>query len=440
MSQQNRSLNRRQVLKATGAAVAVGSVGYWSSLAAAQSKSPNSKLNIACIGTANQATFSITNCEHENIAVLCDIDKNYLTTASKKYPDARLYRDYREMIEKEGDKIDAVVVAVADHHHAPATVRALKAGKHVYCEKPLTHTVGEARLVAKLAKEKGVATQMGTQIHAGENYRRVVEIIQSGAIGDVTEVHVWVGKHWGGGELPTAEEISAPPEHLDWNLWLGPAAERPYALGRYHPANWRKWWQFGSGTLGDMGCHYMDLPFWALELTHPTTIEAEGPPVHAETGPEGLIARYQFPARGNKPAVKMTWYDGNLIPKTLHDQRVPASGVFFVGTNGQMFADYDKYRLYPSDKYADFKEPPKTIPRSIGHHKEWLKACRDGSPTTCNFQYSGGLTETVLLGTVAYRVSKKLEWDAVNLKSTNSPEANALIHKKYRAGWEVEGA
>ena len=435
MSQQFRAPNRRQVLKAAGAAVAASSVGYWSGLAAAQSKSPNEKLNIACIGTANQADFSIQNCKHENIAVLCDVDSNYLNKAKEQFKDARLYRDYREMIEKEGDKIDAVVVAIADHHHAPATVRALRAGKHVYCEKPLTHTVGEARLVAKLAKEKGLATQMGTQIHAGENYRKVVEIIQSGAIGDVTEVHVWVGKAWGGGELPT--ETDKAPENLDWNLWLGPAAERPFAKGRYHPAQWRRWWQFGSGTLGDMGCHFMDLPFWALELTHPTIIEAEGPPVHAETGPEGLIARYEFPARGNKPAVKMTWYDGDLIPKTLHGQRMLASGVFFVGSTGMMFADYDKYRLFPSDKFEGFKEPPKTIARSIGHHKEWLKACRDGSPTTCNFQYSGGLTESVLLGTVAYRVGKKLEWDAVNLKSTNSPEANALINKKYRAGWEV---
>ncbi len=191
MSQQFRNPNRRQVIKAAGAAVAASSVGYWSSLAAAQSKSPNEKLNIACIGTANQATFSIDNVKHENIAVLCDVDSNYLNKAAEQFKSARLYRDYREMIDKEADKIDAVVVAIADHHHAPATVRALKAGKHVYCEKPLTHTVGEARLVAKLAKEKGVATQMGTQIHAGENYRKVVEIIQSGAIGDVNEVHVW---------------------------------------------------------------------------------------------------------------------------------------------------------------------------------------------------------------------------------------------------------
>ncbi|MCC6511443.1 MAG: Gfo/Idh/MocA family oxidoreductase [Pirellulaceae bacterium] len=435
MSHQFKAPNRRQVIKAAGAAVAVSSVGYWSGLAAAQSKSPNEKLNLACIGTANRALDNIKEVLHENIVALCDVDKNYLDQRLGQFKEARPYRDYRELIDKEGDKIDAVVVAVADHHHAPATVRASKAGKHVYCEKPLSHTVGEARLVAKLAKEKGLATQMGTQIHAGENYRRVVEMIQSGAIGDVHEVHVWIGKAWGGGDLPT--ETEKAPEYLDWNLWLGPAAERPFAKGRYHPAQWRRWWAFGSGTLGDMGCHYMDLPFWALELTHPTTIESEGPPVHAETAPEGMVARYEFPARGNKPPVKLTWYDGNMIPKTLYEQKMPGAGVLFVGSTGMMFADYDKYRFFPTEKFSGYKPPAPTIPRSIGHHKEWLKACRDGSPTTCNFQYSGGLSESVLLGTVAYRVGKKLQWDAEQLKATNAPEADKMINKSYRAGWEV---
>lgn len=427
--------NRRQVLQAAGAAVAVGSVGYWTSSARAQSKSPNEKLNLACIGTANRARDNIREVQHENIVALCDVDKNYLDERLAEFKSARPYRDYRELLDQEGDKIDAVVVATSDHHHAPATIRALRAGKHVYCEKPLTHTVGEARLIAKVAKEKGLATQLGTQIHAGENYRRVVEMIQAGIIGDVDEVHVWVGKGWGGGDLPT--ETEAPPEYLDWNLWLGPAAERPYAQGRYHPAQWRRWWAFGSGTLGDMGCHFMDLPFWALGLTHPTTIEAEGPEVHPETAPEGLIVRYQFPESSNRPPVKMTWYDGNLTPKSVLKQRVPNSGVMFVGSKGMMFADYSSYRLFPADQFKDAKPPEPTIPRSIGHHKEWLKACRDGSPTTCNFQYSGGLTETVLLGTVAYRLGKKLEWDAVNLKATNAPEADQLIHKEYRKGWEV---
>jgi predicted dehydrogenase len=427
--------NRRQVLQAAGAAVAVGSVGYWTSSAVAQSKSPNEKLNLACIGTANRALDDIKEVRHENIVALCDVDKNYLDQRLSEFKSARPYRDYRELIDKEGDKIDAVVVATADHHHAPATVRALRAGKHTYCEKPLTHTVAEARLVAKLAKEKGLATQMGTQIHASDNYRRVVEIIQAGLIGDVEDVHVWVGKGWGGGDLPT--ETEKAPEYLDWDLWLGPAPVRPFAKGRYHPAQWRRWWAFGSGTLGDMGCHYMDLAFWALGLTHPKTIEAEGPPVHPETAPEGLIVRYEFPERDGKPATKLTWYDGNMIPKSLFNQKVPGAGLMFVGNKGMLFADYNAYRFFPTDKFKDVVLPEKSIPKSIGHHNEWLKACRDGSPTTCNFQYSGGLTETVLLGTVAYRVGKKLQWDAVNLKATNAPEADKLISKDYRSGWEV---
>ncbi len=436
MSRPLNKLNRRQILKAASAGAAVGSVGYWSSTAVAQSKSPNEKLNLACIGTENRALDDIKEVKHEEIVAFCDVDKVNLNRRLAEFKEARGYADYRELIDKEGDKIDAVVVATTDHHHAPATVRALRAGKHTYCEKPLTHTVGEARLVAKLAKEKGLATQMGTQIHASENYRRVVEMIQAGVIGDVTEVYAWIGsKHWGGGDLPT--ETEEPPDTLNWDLWLGPAQKRPFAPGRYHPAQWRRWWAFGSGTLGDMGCHYMDLPFWALGLTHPKTIEAEGPEVNVETAPIGLKVTYEFPERNNMPACKMTWYDGNMVPPTIMEQKVPRAGVMFGGSKGQLFADYTSFRLFPADKFADAKLPEKSIPKSIGHHREWLQACRDGSMTTCNFQYSGGLTETVLLGTVAYRLGKKLEWDAVNLKATNAPEADKLIHKEYRKGWEV---
>ncbi|MCA9064374.1 MAG: Gfo/Idh/MocA family oxidoreductase, partial [Planctomycetaceae bacterium] len=315
------------------------------------------------------------------------------------------------------------------------SIRAIRAGKHVYCEKPLTHTVEEARIISEEAKQRGLATQLGTQIHAGDNYRRVVEIIQSGAIGDVTEAHVWVGKAWGGGSRP--DKADMPPATLNWDLWLGPAPERPFAEGVYHPANWRRWWDFGQGTLGDMACHYMDLPFWALSLRHPVSIEAEGPPVHPETTPEGLIVRYQFPAVGGKPPIKLTWYDGNLIPKEIHGEKVPANGVMFVGTEGQMFADYSRYRLFPSSKFSGFKPPARTIADSIGHHAEWIKACKDGSPTTCNFDYSGALTETVLLGNVAYRSGQAIEWDAASLKVTNSEEAQKFVSKVYRSGWEV---
>ena len=427
--------NRRDFLKLTGAGAAALTCGVWSELSAAESTSPNEKLNVGCVGTANRAAADVKGVEGENIVALCDVDKNYLDRAAAQFPNARTYVDYREMIDKEAENLDAVVVGTADHNHAPATIRAIRAGLHAYCEKPLTHTVEEASVVAEAAKKHGVATQMGIQIHAVENYRRVVEIIQSGAIGDVTEVHVWVGKAWGGGDRP--EEGQEPPETLNWDLWLGPAPWRPYVPGRYHPAQWRKWWDFGQGTLGDMACHYMDLPFWALKLRYPSTCEAEGPEVHPETCPLGLIVRYEFPERDGLPAVRLTWYDGNLIPKEVAGERVPGSGVMFIGSEGNMFANYSSYRLFPAEKFAGFEPPEPTIPRSIGHHAEWIKACKEGTPTTCNFDYSGALTEAVLLGNVAYRVGEKLQWDAAGLRATNCPAADKYLRKEYRPGWEV---
>ncbi len=429
------NLNRRRFLQSTAAGAAAISGGVWSESARAEAKAANEKLSIACIGTANRARADIDGVKGEDIVAFCDIDSNYLDRMKKDFPAGRAYADYRELIDKEGDKIDAVVVAVADHNHAPASIRAIRAGKHVYCEKPMTHTVEESRIVAEAAKKHGVATQLGTQIHAGENYRRVVEMIQSKAIGDVNEVHVWVGKGWGGGDRP--EKGQEPPANLSWDLWIGPAPERPFAAGRYHPAQWRRWWDFGSGTLGDMACHYMDLPFWALKLRHPTHCEAEGPDVNPETCPLGLIVRYQYPERDGLPPVKLTWYDGNKIPKTVAGERVPGSGVMFIGSEGKMFADYGSYRLFPQDKFQGYQLPEKTIPRSIGHHAEWIKACKEGTPTTCNFDYSGALTEAVLLGNVAYRTGEKLEWDAKSLKATNCAAADKYIRKEYRKGWEV---
>ncbi len=422
---------RRDFLKISGIGVAALSSGVWTATAAATSQ----KLNIACIGTANRAAADIAGVRGEHIVALCDIDKNYLDRAANDFPNARTYDDYREMIDVEADKIDAVVVGTPDHHHAPASIRAIRAGKHVYCEKPLTHTVAESRIIAEATAKHGVATQLGTQIHAQENYRQVVEMIQSGAIGDVYEAHVWVGKEWGGGERP--ERGQQPPANLNWDLWLGPAPVRPFAAGRYHPAQWRRWWDFGQGTLGDMACHYMDLPFWALDLRHPTRCEAEGPDVHPETCPLGLVVRYEFPERNGLPPVKFTWYDGNKIPKKVAGHSVPSSGVMFIGTEGEMFANYSAKKLFPVDKFAGYQPPAPTIPRSIGHHAEWIKACKDGSPTTCNFDYSGALTEAVLLGNVAYRTGETLQWDAKNLKAVNCPAADQYIQKEYREGWEV---
>ena len=434
--------NRRVFLQQSAATAAVASGLYASGAAAQDSRNPLEKLNIACIGTANRAAADVEGVMTDNIVALCDVDARYLDRSRKMLTEKnglepRTYADYREMIDVEGDKFDAVTVATTDHHHAPATIRAINAGKHVYCEKPLTHTVQEARFIAEAAAKKGVATQLGTQIHAGDNYRRVVEVIQSGAIGDVTDVHVWVGKGWGITPL-TGEEADAP-DFLNWDLWIGPAPVRPYVAGRYHPAQWRRFWDFGQGTLGDMACHYMDLPFWALKLRHPTHCEAEGATVHEQMAPTGLVVRYKYPARDDMVACNLTWYDGDMIPKEVAGERVPANGVMFVGTEGKMFANYGSYRLFPSDKFKSFEPPAQSIPKSIGHHQEWIKACKDGSPTTCNFDYSGALTESVLLGNVSYRVGQALDWDAKNLVATNCSEADSFITKEYRSGWEVAG-
>ncbi|WP_168564234.1 Gfo/Idh/MocA family protein [Crateriforma spongiae] len=427
------TIDRRDMLSAMAGGIIAG--GVWGQVAAEESNSAGQRLRLLCVGTANRAAANIREVRNQEIVGLCDVDQNYLDKAHADFPNAATFRDYREMIDAMADQADAIVIGASDHHHAPAAIRAIESGLHCYCEKPLTHTVAEARKITNAARRKGVATQMGTQIHAGSNYRRVVEIIRSGAIGDVTQVHVWVNKAWGGGELPsTADPV---PPQLDWDLWIGPAAMRPYAKGQYHPAQWRRWWEFGQGTLGDMGCHYMDLPFWALGLKYPEHIQAEGEPPHPETCPLGLTVKYQFAASDQHGPLELIWYDGNHAPKEIDGHAVPGSGIMFVGTEGKMVATYGQYQLLPEDKFADFQPPEPSIPDSIGHHAEWIKACKDGTPTTCNFDYSGPLTETVLLGNVAYRTGGAIQWDADNLKVTNDSQANQYISKTYRPGWEV---
>ena len=430
----NRRWGRRAFLKSLG--IAAGSAPW---LAAAgpswgRSRSPNERLNIGIIGTAGRARSNIEGVESQNLVAFCDIDDRLLDAAQTRFPHAKTYNDFRKLLDRRD--LDAVVISTADHTHAPAAVNAMKLGLHVYVEKPLSHSVYEARVVAETAARAKVATQMGTQIHAGNNYRRVVEVIQSGAIGPVRECHVWVGKAWGGGTRPT--DTPPVPKYLHWDLWLGPAPERPYHP-TYQPANWRRWWDFGSGTLGDMACHYMDLPFWALKLRHPSTVEAEGPPVHPETTPEHLIVRYGFPARGEMPPVKLTWYDGGSHKR---DEEMIAinwrgDGVLFVGDKGKLLANYNRYVLLPTEEFEGFEPPEPTIPNSIGHYEEWIKACKTGSPTTCNFDYSGALTETVHLGNVAYRLGKKIAWIADSLKVEGGPEADRFIRREYRKGWTL---
>jgi predicted dehydrogenase len=427
-------ITRRDFLKRTG----LGSAGLAlvaPAVVAALGQSPNNKLNIGVIGTANRAGADLKALSRENIVALCDVDQSLLAVAKDKFPQAKTYTDFRKMLEQ--TDIDAVVVGTADHTHAVATSAALRLGKHVYCEKPLTHTVFEARTVAGLAAaNKKLATQMGTQIHAGDNYRRVVELVQSGAIGAVSECHVWCQKSLQGAGRPT--DMPPIPKNLEWDLWLGPAAARPYHR-EYIPKTWRRWWDFGEGILGDMACHYMDLPFWALNLRSPLTVEAEGPPVNPEIVPAWLIVRYEFPARGPLPPLRLTWYDGGKRPEHIAQEKATdwPNGVLFVGDKGMLIADYNERKLLPEARYADFQPPSPSIPKSIGHHEEWVQACKTGAPTSCNFAYGSALTETVLLGNVAYRTGLKLDWDAKRLKARNTTQAMNYLRTEYRKGWEV---
>ena len=443
----NERLDRREFLSRAATASAVMSGLYVNPAPAAessQSTSANEKLNLGIVGVANKGGHNVRQLEGQNFVALCDVDSRYLDKASQTFPKASRYRDYRKMLDAEQKNIDAVVVSTADHVHAPATSMALSLGKHVYCEKPLTHTVKEARVVAELAKKNKLATQMGIQIHANNNYRRVVEVVRSGAIGTIREVYTWCNKGWSDGRfLPGDHPV---PEYLDWNLWLGPAKERPYSP-KIHPANWRRFWEYGSGTFGDMACHIMDLPFWALDLQYPTAISAEGPEPHPDGCPKWVKAVYDFPANDKQPAVKYHWSDGgehfDLVQKTLDVHKRPLSrwglGVLFVGDKGMLAADYGRYHLFPLEKFKGFQPPEPSIPDSLGHWNEWVNACKTGSPTTCNFDYAGALTETVLLGIVAFRTGKSLKWDAQSLKATNCPAADRYITKEYRKGFEVVG-
>jgi len=396
--------------------------------------SANDKLDIGIIGVANRGAANFEGVASQNIVALCDVDDNYLRAAAQKYSAAKTYNDFRKLLNHRG--LDAVVVSTTDHTHAIATVMALRSGRHVYCEKPLTHTVSEARIVAETARKHKRVTQMGTQIHAGNNYRRVVELVKSGAIGPVREVHNWAGSVWAG--RPLATEKVPVPAYFQWDLWLGPAPKRPYDPA-YVPAHWRGWWDFGGGTTADMGCHHIDLSYWALDLRHPISVEAEGPPINPQTAPDWLIVHYEFPGRGALPPVKLTWYNGNKRPHYFEEGKLPqwGDGTLFVGEKGMLLANYDKHVLLPEKDFEGFVPPAPFIPDSIGHHNEWIAACKNNDPTTCNFDYSGALTETVLLGNVAYRVGQKLQWDAKTLKATNCPEADRFIQHHYRKGWKI---
>jgi predicted dehydrogenase len=447
MTRRMNSPTRRAFLKSGILAGAV-TIGF---PAIVSSRSPSSKLNIAIIGAGGRGNSNMGAVSSENIAALCDVNSDYLGKAAEKFPAARKYRDFRKLYDEAKD-VDAVVVSTTEHTHALATLPALQLKKHVFCEKPLTHDVREARIITEAAREAGVATQMGIQIHAGDNYRRVVELVRSGAIGPVREVHVWVSRAWGWQSQQEAEahkdivfvqerpkEAMPPPPGVDWDLWIGPAPYRPYHDVYLPGPKWYRWWDFGNGTMSDLGSHWLDLPFWALDLDAPATIEAEGPPPHAELAPASMTARYQYEKRGDRPPVALTWYQGSMKPTIWSEGGIPqwANGVLFIGQKGMLLSDYGKHALLPEQDFRDFEPPPQSIPASLGHHQEWIHACKTGAPTTCHFGYSGPLTEANHLGNVAFRAGKKLEWDSTNLRIRNAPEAERFLGYEYRKGWRL---
>jgi len=412
----------------------------------------NNKLNVAIIGCGGRGGGNMNEVgKTENIVALCDVFQPNLAKAAEKFPQAKHYTDFRKLFD-DAKSFDAVVVSTTEHTHAPAVMRALKLKKHVYCEKPLTHDVYECRQIRKTLRGLKVATQMGTQIHASENYRRVVELIQSGAIGAVREAHVWVDRTWGrqspedakkyGDRVSTVErptESEPVPEGLNWDLWIGPAPFRPFHSIYLPGSKWYRWWDFGNGTMSDLGSHWNDLPFWALKLDAPLTIEADGPPPHPEIAPATMSATYTYGPRGKMPPLTLTWYQGQMKPKQFTDGTIPPwkSGALFVGEKGMLLSDYGKHVLLPENRFKDFRRPEPFIPKSLGHHAEWIDACKTGKPTTCNFEYSGALTEANHLGNVAYRLGKKLEWDSAALKVKNCTEAEKLIRCPYRKGWTL---
>ncbi len=396
-------------------------------------RSANEKLNIGCIGVANKGADNIKHLADENIVALCDIDSVHLGKMTERFPKATTYVDFREMLDKE-KSLDAVVVSTPDHTHAIPVVWALKRGLDVYCEKPLAHSVFECRQMRNVAAEQKAVTQMGTQIHAGDNYRRVVEIIKAGQIGPVSRVHVWKADKIRPGARAT---MGNPPANVNYDLWIGPAPMRPFNVSHFH-FNWRYWWDFGGGILGDFGCHYMDLPFWALDLRYPTSVQAKGEKTSSGDNdvPDNMQVEYQFPARGSQPSVHLTWYHGTWRPKgsEVYENN---SAVLFEGARGRLLADYDtrKFFMYRGGPPAP---PEQTIPNSIGHWAEWAQACKSRGPTTCNFDYSGALAEAVLLGNVSYRAGgQKLDWDAESLVARNCPDAAQYIQRSYREGWSL---
>ncbi|MCY3019123.1 MAG: Gfo/Idh/MocA family oxidoreductase [Planctomycetota bacterium] len=440
-------MNRRRFLKSAAAAAFTVHIIPRHVLGAEGQTAPSDKLNIAGVGVGGQGGGDLGDgaISSQNIVALCDVDANSAAGSVKRFPKAEVFKDYRVMLEK-CKGIDAVLVATPDHMHAPVALAAMRAGKHVYVEKPMCHSVEEARVMTKVAKETGLVTQMGNQGHGGEGLRATREWIQAGAIGAIKEAHCWSdrpGKWW---PQPVQRPTDTPPVRatLDWDLWLGGAPERPYHPC-YLPAKWRGWFDFGNGAMGDMAVHNMDPAFYALDLDTPIATQAQTSEPQAESFPAWEIITYEFAAKGARPAVKVLWYDGGKKPVRPEEFdegfNLGDNGIYFRGEKGVIFCEgwAGMPRLFPRALRKDFQPPPKTIPRSIGHRAEWVKACKERKPedSKAGFAYSGPYVESLLIGNLASWLQKRVEWDAANMKASNAPEAEPFIRKKYRAGFGI---
>ncbi|MEN6337977.1 MAG: Gfo/Idh/MocA family oxidoreductase [Phycisphaerales bacterium] len=450
------SIDRRKFLGGAAGAVAAFTIVPSSVLGGAGGQPPSEKLNLAAIGIGGMGSSNINACSTENFVALCDVDDGYAGKVFDKFPNAKKYKDFRVMLDKEDKNIDGVVIATPDHTHGVVAMACLQHRKHIYLQKPLAHSIWEVRKLTEAAREAKVQTQMGNQGHSSDEIRMLNEWIADGAIGPVHEVYAWTDRPVGGDPwsdfpiMARPKETPEVPKTMDWDLWLGPVQYRPYHP-IYHPMSWRGFWDFGTGPLGDMGCHIIDPAFWVLKLGQPARVEATTthyqPDVAAETFPRASIIRYEFPARGDMPPVKLTWSDGRLMPPRPRElepgRRLEGSGALFIGEKGTiMHGSHGAggVRIVPETKMKAYKRPEKTLPRvkggQSGHEQDWIRACKDGKPASSSFEYGGPLTEMVLLGVLAMRFKDApLEWDAANMKVTNLPEADKLIHPPFRDGW-----
>ncbi len=426
------TITRRNFMKTAAFSIAAMRTGP----AIAQTRSANEKLDIAIVGIGGRGDANYGGVRRENIVAVCDVDLERAGRAYGRFEKSQQFTDYRRMFDKAHKSFDAVVISTPDHTHFHPAYRAIDLGKHVYLEKPMAHAVWEVRKLTEHAKNKGVATQLGSQRHVKPNMHRVVELIQTGAIGDVTEVHSWVSSERG--MVPAQEKEFPIPATLDYELWLGPAEDRPYDPN-ITPYGWRFWWDYGTGEAGNWGCHILDIPYWALDLGHATHVSATGPEADPHMTPKSFHSVFDFPAKGDRPALKLHWSQAKDGPEVLKKYGLPNNGNnLFVGTKGMLLCGFDHLKLLPEEDFADFEAPAPFIPDSPGFHKEFIQAAKgDETPPTCHFGYTGPMTETVLLGNAAFRTKADFDWDHETMTCKGAPETQALIKPAFKEGWEM---